>query len=141
MFHNCVFLLCSIIKPFCLWHIRFDYRNNGELFTLFDMLELIFLFFSFIEKLSFLFALLCLTVFKPETIGWRIAVRAQVEQKGGWVFISGKRKNLIPVSSLCITHINFKKFEGDKECLRETWLERSLFFKNCKFCWLKCERQ
>ena len=65
-------------------------KENGELITWFDKLELSVSFFPFIEKLSLLFAQMCLPVCKPEAAGGGIAIRAKVEQKRGLFFISGK---------------------------------------------------
>ena len=62
-----------------------------ELLTCFDKLELSFSYFPFIEKLSLLFAPLCLPVCKLKAVGQGIAIRAKVEQKRRAIFYIGKK--------------------------------------------------
>ena len=64
-----------------------NFKINGELYTWFDELEFCFLFFPLFKNYTLLFALPCGPVCKPEAVGWGIAIRAKVEQKGRVIFL------------------------------------------------------
>ena len=63
-----------------------------------------FLIFSFIEKLSLLFALPCLPVCNADAVGWWIVIRVKVEQNGRWFLILGKTKK---ITSACQSGLIF----------------------------------